>query len=49
MSHREHDNKQNEHLKGNGKDEGNEFIKMKAVSQDNSDVQLKVQSDGQTP
>ena len=43
MTHTEHDNKQNEDLQGNGKDEGRKFIKMKVVSQDNSEVQFKVQ------
>ena len=43
MLHMEHDNKQNEDLQGHGKDEGKEFIKMKVVSQDNSEVQFKVQ------
>ena len=43
MSHTEQDNKQYEDLQGNGKDEGKKFIKMKVVSQDNSEVQFKVQ------
>ena len=39
----EHDNTQNEDLQSNGKDEDTKFIKMKVVSQDNSEVQFKVQ------
>ena len=43
MLHMEHDNPQNEDLQGNGKDKERKFIKMKVVSQDNSEVQFKVQ------
>ena len=43
MLHMEHDNKQNKDLKSNGKDEGKKFIKIKVVSQDNSEVQFNVQ------
>ena len=43
MLHTEHDNTENEDLQGNGKDKDNKFIKMKVVSQDNSEVQFKVQ------
>ena len=49
MLHMEHDNKLNEDLQSNGKDEGKEFIKMKVVGQDNSEVHFKVQNDGQNP
>ena len=42
MLHTEHDNTQNEDLQGNGKDEDKKFIKMKVVTQDNSEVQFKV-------
>ena len=35
MLHMEHDNKQNEDLQGNEKDEDKKFIKMKVVGQDN--------------
>ena len=42
MLHMEHDNKLNEHLQGNNRqDAGMKFIKMKVVSQDNSEVQVK--------
>ena len=42
MLHTKHDNKQNEHLQGNNRqDAGMKFIKMKVVSQDNSEVQVK--------
>ena len=43
MLYTEHDNTQNEDLQGSGKDKDNKFIKMKVVSQDNSEVQFKVQ------
>ena len=49
MSHTEYDNKQNEDLQGNGKDEGKKFIKLKVVGQDNSEVHFKVQNDSQNP
>ena len=42
MLHTEYDNKLNEDLQGNGKDDGKEFIKMKVVGQDNSEVHFKV-------
>ena len=47
MLHTEHGTNHNGHLQGNGKDEGNEFIKVKAVSQVNSQEHIKAHSDGQ--
>ena len=41
MSHTEHDNEFNKGVQGNGQDAGTKFIKMKVVSQDNSEVQVK--------
>ena len=38
MSDTEHDNKQNEDLQGGGEDKGKEFIKLKVVVQDNSEM-----------
>ena len=38
----EHDNKQNEDLQGSGEDKGKEFIKLKVVGQDNSEVHFNV-------
>ena len=34
----EHDNKQNEDLQVGGEDKGKEFIKLKVVGQDNSEM-----------
>ena len=47
MSPTEHGTNHSEHLQGNGKDEGNKFIKVKAVSQDNLQEHIKAHSDGQ--
>ena len=49
MLHTEHDNKQNEDLQGNGKDEGKEFIKLKVVGQDNSGIHFKVKMINKIP
>ena len=42
MSDMEHDNKQNEDLPGSGEDKGKEFIKLKVVGQDNSEVHFNI-------
>ena len=42
MSDTEHDNKQNEDLQGSGEDKSKEFIKLKVVGQDNSEVHFNV-------
>ena len=42
----EHDNKQNEDLQGSGEDKGKEFINLKVVGQDNSEVHFKVKMTG---
>ena len=47
MLHTEHSTNHNGHLQGNGKDGGNEFIKVKVVSQVNSQEHIKAHSDGQ--
>ena len=38
----EHDNKQNEDLQGSGEDKGKEFIKLRIVGRDNSEVHFNI-------
>ena len=42
----EHDNKQNENLQGSGENKGKEFIKLKVISQDNSEIHFQVKMAG---